>query len=191
MDRYLGDTRSDAELLSAHSAGDRRAFAVLFLRHRTRLHRLARHRSRCAEDADDAVQEAMLAAHRAAGAFRHDAAVGSWLHRIVINACVDRLRRDSSPVAALPGDHPVADHSSGVETALAVRRALLALPAAQRAAVLTVDMQGYSVAEAARLLGVAEGTVKSRRARARARLAVTLAHLHPRGDAPPGPGPAH
>lgn len=191
MDRSPGDTRSDAQLLSAHSAGDRRAFAVLFLRHRARLHRVARRRSRCAEDADDAVQEAMLAAHRAAGAFRHDAAVSSWLHRIVINACMDGLRRNPSPVAGLPGDHPVADHSSGVETVLAVRRALLALPAAQRAAVLAVDMLGYSVAEAAGLLGVAEGTIKSRRARARARLAVTLAHLRPRTDAPDGPGPAH
>ena len=51
------------------------------------------------------------------------------------------------------------------------------LPAGQRAAVLAVDMLGYSVSEAAALLGVAEGTVKSRRARARARLAVLLAHL--------------
>jgi RNA polymerase sigma-70 factor (ECF subfamily) len=57
-----------------------------------------------------------------------------------------------------------------VDTVLVVRRALMRLPAEQRAAVLAVDMHGYSVADAAVLLGVAEGTVKSRCARGRARL---------------------
>lgn len=177
MDRSPGDSRSDADLLSAHLAGDRRAFAELFSRHRDRLHRLARRRSRTPEDADDALQEAMLCAHRGAAAFRHDAAVGSWLHRIVVNACLDRRRRDPAHADPIEDDRPVGDHSTAVATAVSVRAALLALPDPQRAAVLAVDMQGYSVADAARLLGVAEGTVKSRRARARERLAVTLAHL--------------
>ncbi|NBQ42126.1 MAG: hypothetical protein EBU23_06165, partial [Mycobacteriaceae bacterium] len=59
------------------------------------------------------------------------------------------------------------DRSGEIDTAITVRRALMRLPAGQRAAVLAVDMLGYSVSEAAALLGVAEGTVKSRRARAR------------------------
>ena len=62
-----------------------------------------------------------------------------------------------------------------------VRRALLTLPVDQRAAVIVVDMHGYSVADAARLLGIPEGTVKSRRARARARLARTLGPLREAG----------
>jgi RNA polymerase sigma-70 factor (ECF subfamily) len=65
----------------------------------------------------------------------------------------------------------VPDHSADLDTAVVVHRALLRLPPAQRAAVVVVDILGYSVAEAARLLNVAEGTVKSRRARARAQLA--------------------
>lgn len=166
--------RSDAELLAAHVAGDRYAFEELFHRHHRRLHHLARRRTRNAEDAADAMQDAMLAAHRGAPSFRHDAAVGSWLHRIVLNACLDRLRRAPLPTAPLEDEHGVADQTAAVETGLLVRRALMRLPTEQRAAVLAVDMHGYSVADAATLLGIAEGTVKSRCARGRARLAAML-----------------
>lgn len=171
--------RSDAELLAAHVAGDRHAFGELFLRHRRQLHRLARLTTRSPEDAEDALQDAMLSAHRAASAFRHDAAVGSWLHRIVVNACLDRLRRAKSrpPTAPLEDVHPVADRTAQVDTAIVVQRALMRLPVEQRAAVVAVDMQGYSIADTARLLGVAEGTVKSRCARARVRLAELLGYL--------------
>lgn len=177
---------SDAELLAAHAAGDRYAFAELFGRHRSRLYRLARCSTPTPEDADDVLQEAMLSAHRGAASFRNDAAVGSWLHRIVVNACRDRLRRNASRIAEPLTDdiHPVADRTPSVETSLMVRQALLCLPADQRAALLVVDMHGFSVADAAQLLDIAEGTVKSRRARARARLAVLLEQLSP---VPPSP----
>ena len=170
---------SDAELLAAHASGDRVAFERLLSRHGPALHRLARLRSTSAEEAEDALQDALLSVHRAAGTFRRDAAVGSWLHRIVVNACTDRRRRAAlRPTTVLPDEPcPIGDRSGEIDTAITVRRALMRLPAGQRAAVLAVDMLGYSVSEAAALLGVAEGTVKSRRARARARLAVLLAHL--------------
>jgi RNA polymerase sigma-70 factor (ECF subfamily) len=172
------EQRSDAELLAAHVAGDRFAFAELFHRHHRQLHRVARLTSRCTEDAEDALQEAMASAHRAAGAFRHDAAVSSWLHRIVVNACLDRLRRNKTHLTTVLDDvYPVPDRTTQVETAIAVQRALMRLPLEQRAAVVAVDMHGYSVADTARLLGVAEGTVKSRCARARVRLAAILGHL--------------
>jgi RNA polymerase sigma-70 factor (ECF subfamily) len=172
--------RSDAELLAAHAAGERYAFEELFYRHHRRLHRLARRASRNPEDAADALQDAMLSVHRGAGSFRHDAAVSSWLHRIVVNACLDRLRRGRTHLTAALDDHahPVADRTAQVETALLVRHALMRLPAEQRAAVVAVDMQGYSIADTARTLGVAEGTVKSRCARGRARLAVLLGYLN-------------
>jgi RNA polymerase sigma-70 factor (ECF subfamily) len=170
--------RTDAELLAAHVAGDRRAFDELFLRHRRQLHRLARLTTRSPEDAEDALQDAMLSAHRGAAAFRHDAAVGSWLHRIVVNACLDRLRRAKArPTVPLEDVYPVADRTAQVDTAIVVQRALMRLPVEQRAAVVAVDMQGYSIADTARLLGVAEGTVKSRCARARVRLAELLGYL--------------
>lgn len=169
-------TPTDADLLCAHIAGDRRAFEELFRRHHAALYRAARRSSQTPEDADDAVQDALLRAHRGARTFRHDAAVGSWLHRIVVNACRDRLRRNGvRPTIPLGDDDPwVPDRTGQVETAIVVRDALMRLPAAQRAAVVAVDMHGFSVADAAAMLNVAEGTVKSRCARARTRLAVLL-----------------
>jgi RNA polymerase sigma-70 factor, ECF subfamily len=185
--------RSDAELLAAHVAGDRHAFGELFHRHQRQLHRLARLTTRTPEDAEDALQDAMLSAHRGAGSFRHDAAVSSWLHRIVVNACLDRLRRAKAQrTVPLEDVYPVADRSPQVETAILVQQALMRLPVEQRAAVVAVDMQGYSVADTARLLGVPEGTVKSRCARARVRLAELLGYLdtgaHATPDRPAGQG---
>ncbi len=176
--RELHQQASDAELLAAHVAGDRYAFEELFYRHHRQLHRVARLTSRSPEDAEDALQDAMVSAHRSAGRFRHDAAVSSWLHRIVVNACLDRLRRNKSHLTtALDDVYPVADRTAQVDTAIAVHRALMRLPVEQRAAVVAVDMHGYSVADTAAMLGVAEGTVKSRCARARARLATILGYL--------------
>jgi RNA polymerase sigma-70 factor (ECF subfamily) len=171
--------RSDAELLAAHVGGDRYAFEELFYRHHRQLYRLAHLTSRNAEDAADALQDALLAAHRAARTFRHDSAVSSWLYRIVVNACLDRLRRNKFHACEELDDQicRIADPTNRVDTTIAVERALMGLPLDQRAAVVAVDMQGYSVAETARLLGVAEGTVKSRCARARSKLAAALSDL--------------
>jgi len=182
------DPRGDAELLAAHVAGDRHAFAELISRHHSRLYRVARRTSRTAEDANEALQEALLAAHRYAGSVRHDTAVGGWLHRIVVNACRDQLRRTKRNATTIPIDdsYPVADRTSQIDTALVVRTALMQLSVEQRAAVVAVDMQGYSVADTAALLGVAPGTVKSRRARARERLAGLLSQLNPSTSLLPG-----
>jgi RNA polymerase sigma-70 factor, ECF subfamily len=178
--------RSDAELLAAHVAGDRHAFAELFSRHQRQLHRLARLSSRTAEDAEDALQDAMLSAHRGAGSFRHDAAVSSWLHRIVINACLDRLRRaKAQPTVPLEDVYPVADRTAHVDDAIVVQRALMRLPVEQRAAVVAVDMQGYSIADTATMLGVAEGTIKSRCSRGRVRLGELLGYLNARAPKAP------
>lgn len=172
-----GQDRTDAQLLAAHIDGDRFAFEELFLRYQRPLYRLARFTTHNLEDAGDALQDAMLSAHCAAATFRQGSSVSSWLHRIVLNACLDRLRRrNARPAIPLQDwDWPVPDSTTHVENAMVVEQALMRLPVEQRAAVVAVDMQGFSVAETARMLGVAEGTVKSRRARARATLARVLA----------------
>ncbi|GAA2216827.1 RNA polymerase sigma factor SigM [Micromonospora olivasterospora] len=192
-----GTAPTDAELLRAHAAGDRDAFTELFHRHRDRLWAVALRTVGDREEAADALQDALLSAHRAAARFRGDSAVTTWLHRIVVNACLDRIRRrQAHPTVPLPdGTHGAEGGSStgGVEpaapaqdhdTALVVRQALAELPVEQRAALVLVDVQGYPVAEVALILGVAEGTVKSRCARGRARLALALGHL--RTDHTPG-----
>ncbi|MEU7903831.1 RNA polymerase sigma factor SigM [Actinoplanes sp. NPDC049118] len=190
---------TDAELLRAHVDGDPQAFNVLVRRHRDRLWAVALRTIGDREEAADAVQDALLSAHRGAARFRGDSAVTTWLHRIVVNACLDRIRRrQAHPTVPLPdGRHsddgglggpepaaPAPDH----DTALVVRAALAALPVEQRAALVLVDVQGYPVIEAAEILGVAEGTIKSRCARGRARMALTLGHLRTGSDEPPGRG---
>jgi RNA polymerase sigma-70 factor (ECF subfamily) len=185
----------DADLLRAHVDGDPQAFAELVRRHRDRLWAVALRTIGDREEAADAVQDALLAAHRNAARFRGESAVTTWLHRIVVNACLDRIRRrQSHPTVPLPDGSRSDDRPNGVEpaapaqdhdTALVVREALAALPPDQRAAIVLVDVQGYPVAEAAGILGVAEGTIKSRCARGRARMAVALGHL--RGDVPSTP----
>lgn len=124
------------------------------------------------------MQEAFISAFRRADTFRGQAAVTTWLHRIVVNACLDRLRR-RRPTSELPEDHAAIladrrDHHSSAETGIDVRAALATLPEGQRLALTLVDMHGLSVAETAQVLGVAEGTVKSRCARGRAALAPLL-----------------
>ncbi|MEH3156675.1 MAG: RNA polymerase sigma factor SigM [Gordonia paraffinivorans] len=177
------DVRSDADLLAAHVAGDRDAFAELIGRHRAHLWAVAVRTSVSDDDAADALQEALLSAHRGAHGFRSDAKVSSWLHRIVVNAALDRLRRERHRRDTAPLDTTAdtvvdpTDATGHVELRLSVGGALATLPADQRAAVVAVDVEGYSVADAAALLGVPTGTVKSRCARGRAKLAVSLGHL--------------
>jgi RNA polymerase sigma-70 factor (ECF subfamily) len=180
--------RSDADLLRAHVAGETDAFGELFRRHRDRLWAVALRTLGDREEAADALQDALLSAHRGAARFRGDSAVTTWLHRIVVNSCLDRVRRRRShPTVPLP-DGDGGDGSPGVEpaapavdhdTVLVVQEALAQLPADQRAAIVLVDLQGYPVAEVAEILEVAEGTVKSRCSRGRARLAGLLGHLRP------------
>ena len=83
----------DRVLLAAHVAGDPEAFGTLFGRHRDRLWAVALRTTGDREEAADALQDALIAAFRRADSYRGDAAVTTWLHRIVVNACLDRLRR--------------------------------------------------------------------------------------------------
>lgn len=172
---------SDSELLARHVQGDAEAFGEIVRRHRDRLWAVALRTLGEEEEAADALQDALVSAFRKAGAFRGDAAVTTWLHRIVVNACLDRARRRSAR-PSVPLDEDVDDTApAGSDPALAqeeahdVTAALAQLSLEQRTAVVLVDMEGYSVEETARILDVAPGTVKSRCARGRARLAPLLA----------------
>ena len=172
-------------LLRAHVAGDPYAFATLVRRHRDRLWAVALRTLGDREEAADAVQDALISAFRAADRFRGDSAVTTWLHRIVVNACLDRVRRaQARPTTELP-DVDIAAPVIDTDTALDVTAALRRLPADQRVALVLVDMQGLAVADVADILGVPIGTVKSRCARGRARLAVMLGYLR-NPDAPSG-----
>jgi RNA polymerase sigma-70 factor (ECF subfamily) len=173
---------TDAELLDAHRAGDRRAFGELAGRYSARLWGVAVRTLRNPEDAADVVQEVLVAAYRRAGSYRGEASVRTWLHRILVNACIDRIRQErrrTTPVPLRDGDLHARrpDLATELVTRLAVDEALAALPVAQRVAVVLVDVQGWPVGEVAEILEIPVGTVKSRCARGRARLAVLLGHL--------------
>jgi RNA polymerase sigma-70 factor, ECF subfamily len=147
------------------------------------------------EEAADATQEAFLSAFRAIGHFRGDS-FKAWLLRIVVNACYDQLRRrqrhPSDSLEALSEQHETeitaADSGPGPElqalgreTAEVIQEALGTLAADQRLVVVLCDVQGLSYEEAAAVLGVAVGTVKSRLSRGRFRL---RDHLAARGELP-------
>jgi len=109
----------------------------------------------------------MLSAHRAparSGTTLPSAAgcTGSWSTHAWIGCGAPNSHRTTP----LDDVYPVPDRTAQVETAMVVQRALMRLPVEQRATIVAVDMQGYSIADTAALLGIAEGTVKSRCARA-------------------------
>jgi RNA polymerase sigma-70 factor (ECF subfamily) len=180
----------DEALLARHVAGDPDAFGELVRRHRDRLWAVALRTLGDREEAADAVQDALVSAYRAAHTFQGKAAVTTWLHRITVNACLDRARKAASRKTAPVDDterleqllEPHESASAPAERNDLHRQlieALGTLPPDQRAALVLVDMQGYPVAEAARILDVPTGTVKSRCARGRARLLPLLTHLRP------------
>ncbi|AYN40441.1 RNA polymerase sigma factor SigM [Streptomyces dangxiongensis] len=188
------DAASDKDLLARHVEGDPEAFGEIVRRHRDRLWAVALRTLGDREEAADAVQDALVSAYRAAHTFRGQSAVTTWLHRITVNACLDRVRKAASRKTAPIDDterleqllEPHESASAPAERADVHRQLLEALgtlPAEQRAALVLVDMQGYPVAEAARILDVPTGTVKSRCARGRARLLPLLTHLRPEAGA--------
>jgi RNA polymerase sigma-70 factor (ECF subfamily) len=177
----------DRQLLAAHLAGDPQAFNHLVRRHRPRMWAVAVRTLSDPEEASDAVQDACLSAFRSAASFRGESKVSTWLHRIVVNACLDRARRRAvRPTVPLPEEPlpDVRDVLSEREVALAVQAALAQLPEDQRLAIVLIDLEGMSVDEAAAVLQVPGGTVKSRCFRGRARLAVSLGYLR-NPDGPP------
>lgn len=186
----------DRELLAAHVGGDPNAFTELVRRHRDRLWAVAVRTMGDPDEAADALQDALISAFRSAASYRGDAAVTTWLHRIVVNACLDRLRRRAARPAIPLGDRDLAhprDAHGQVDTRLAVRAALATLPTEQQQALVLVDMEDLPVAEAARILGVPEGTVKSRCSRGRTALAALLREQDERAGSHPTSGnqPSH
>ena len=172
----------DADLVKRVGAGDARAATVLVRKHAPRLIALARRMLGDAAEAEDTAQEALLRAWKAAPAWRFgEARFDTWLHRVTLNLCYDRLRRrrevldpeagslmvDPSP---LPGDGLVAS-----ERTARIEAALAALPERQRAAIALCHYQELSNIQAAAALEVSVDALESLLARARRSLKSLLA----------------
>ncbi|HET6813344.1 MAG TPA: sigma-70 family RNA polymerase sigma factor [Actinomycetota bacterium] len=182
---------SDEALLAAHLRGDPRAFGELVARYERRIYGLCLRILGNREDAEDAAQEAFLAALRRAASFRRAAAFSTWLYRIAVNAATDQARRRgrarTTPLD--PEDAGLAVASGGelgevVASAVAVQTALAKVPEEFRVAVVLCDLYRVPYADAAQILEIPVGTVKSRVFRGRLALAECL-------GAPPDRPPLH
>jgi RNA polymerase sigma-70 factor (ECF subfamily) len=136
------------------------------------------------DEAEDVVQEVFLRVHEALPRFRGDSAIGTWIHRIAVNAALKRRARGKRREAgSLEGSGPPArgptssERLSAAEREAALRRALERLPPEQRAVVALRCFEGLTAPEAARVLGVAVPTVESRFGRAKTRLKEILSWL--------------
>jgi len=180
----------DADLVERARTGNEEALAELYRRHERRAYNLAVRTLGDPWDAADVVQEAFIKAFRNLDSFKGEARFGTWLHRIVVNACYDHLRRhrpepmDSEILDDLSSPSGpaavVASGREGIDPAVdglsePVRKALMSLNEGFRFAVVLCDLLGFPYNEAAEILGVQEGTIKSRIFRAREALANALA----------------
>jgi RNA polymerase sigma-70 factor (ECF subfamily) len=178
---------AERDLVSRLRGGDERAFERLVREQGGRLLSIARRFLRDEEEARDAVQECFLSAYRALDRFDQGSRLSTWLHRIVINACLMRLRsrrrkpedsiEDLLPKFQADGhqvNHPTPEWEGSAETLLArsqtrsiVRQAIDRLPESYRAVLLLRDIEEFSTEETAKSLGVTENAVKIRLHRAR------------------------
>ena len=171
----------EADLVARTLAGERSAFGVLVERYAPQARRVARAVLGDPDEADDAAQDGFLSALVKLGQYDARRPFGPWLMRIVANAATDRRRRRQvrkvEPLdPGLVGGGPRPD-TEAVRSELGerLRAALAELPARRRTAVVLFDVEGYSHAEIAEMLGIPEGTVRSEVFHARRRLRALLA----------------
>jgi RNA polymerase sigma-70 factor (ECF subfamily) len=177
--------------VAAAQAGDRDALETLLRRHHDRLWALCRRMTGNHADAEDALQDTLIAIARGIGRYDGRAAFTTWSYRVATNACLDELRRRRRrPIPdtlETPGAAPSPDGPGGAVSAppppaavvavpdrLDIDAALALLPQDFRAAVVLRDLCDLDYAEIARVLGVPPGTVRSRIARGRGQLADLL-----------------
>jgi RNA polymerase sigma-70 factor, ECF subfamily len=164
---------SDEALARRAAEGDEAAFEELVVRYQDRLYTLALRITLSDADAYDCVQEALVSAWRGLGGFRHDARFSTWIHRIVVRKAydvLDRRRRTAEPVDEVPATSV----DSPADARMDLLEALGRLELEFRVVAVACDVVGLSMDEAALVLDLPAGTVKSRLHRARARLAETL-----------------
>jgi RNA polymerase sigma-70 factor (ECF subfamily) len=191
----------DAALLVRLRAGDDDAFETLVRRYSPRLYLVARRIVGNDEDARDVVQEAFVSAFRGLSRFQGEARLSTWLHRIVVNTALMKLRTrkrkpEESIEPLLPGflgdghfsgrwtdwQEPVDQAMSRAETRALVRHRINELPESYRTVLLLRDIEGLSTEEAAQALQTTPNAVKIRLHRARQALRTLLAPHLGRGE---------
>jgi RNA polymerase sigma-70 factor (ECF subfamily) len=172
---------SDQKLAKQAAGGDRAAFDEIVTRHRDRVYTIALRICGNRDDAEDVLQETFISAYRALPRFRGGAQLSTWLYRIAVNKSYDLIGR-RRPQTALEDVVEPATRSDDYEASsqrAAIAAALESLPPEFRAVAVLCDVLGLTPTEAAEVLEIPAGTVKSRSFRARAMLARTLADREP------------
>jgi len=186
----------DIDLVNRWKDGDEGAFEELVKRHEQRVFRLLMRMMGTREEAEDVAQETFLSLHRHGRRFRAESRFSTFVYRVAANAALNRRRslgRSRARIEKLKvrteagDDLPVAprnpeDATAGAELTARVREALQQLSPSLRMPVILYDIEGLSYGEIAKVLGIAEGTVKSRIHRARKALRDELKSVLPRVD---------
>lgn len=177
---------SDEDLMSIYQSGDIDALGFLIKRLRPKMDQVVRSQILDRELANDALQEACITIFKNAKNFRGDSKVFTWVYRLLVNACIDLLRKekirtsqnidDEVLVSVADGNANFADQKVAE---LAINSAMLKLPEEQRIAVSMVWIDGFTIEQTAQLLGIPIGTVKSRCDRGKKALAEILKDLDP------------
>jgi len=190
----MNSNAKETEIINAARQGDLNAFNTLVLEYQDLLFRIAARLMRDEMQAADMVQDACLLAFQKLASFR-DGSFRNWFARIVVNRCYDELRRqrrhpvqfmepEDSVDDSRPAAYWLADFSANPEAQLETKESndritacLQQLPPRQRAVLTMIDLEEYSYEEAAEILNVPVGTVKSRLARARMQIRGQLAAM--------------
>ena len=172
---------NESVAVNAARLGDRAAFEWLVRRHQQRALAVALGVLHHPEDARDVCQEAFLRAFRGLDRFDGESRFSTWLHRIVVNLCIDRLRTRPVPSVALDdvsgvlaGDDDPYRAAAGRQLGERIRAALASLSEAHRTALVLRELEGLSYQEIAAAMGCSLGTVMSRLFNARRRLQALL-----------------
>jgi RNA polymerase sigma-70 factor, ECF subfamily len=162
------DTADDAELVRAFLGGHREAFDVIVERHRKHVYQLCYRFVGNHEDASDLAQDVFVRAFKGLHNFKGDSALGTWLYRVGVNACLNRVavkRPHTEPIEAVQraddqAENPLERVMRG-ERAVVVRAAIQKLPRKQRATLILRVYQELTHEEIARVLGSSVGAVKA------------------------------
>ena len=198
-DREIVTTPGERDLIDAARSGDARAIETLLERHEPRLYRFARRLCRSSTDAEDVLQESLLAAARGIRTFRGASSLSTWLYSIARSYCIKKYRRRRSAPTEVSLDAGEAagalerpDPAPGPEAALeakrlerALEKSIARLDRPHREVLILRDVEGLTAPEVSAVTGLSVAAIKSRLHRARARLREDLAPLLlPRGEMP-------
>ena len=191
--RLSGEQEAEAQLVARVRAGDEEAGAALVRQYGGRMLAVARRFLGCEEDSADAVQDAFLAVFRCLDQFQGHSSLATWLHRIVVNSCLTKLRAQSRSRAVpiddlLPTFDETGHHTRPVrswedqtlsplmreETRIQVRACIDRLPEPYRTVLLLRDIEEFDTEQTAQQLGITPGAVKTRLHRARQGLRALL-----------------